>query len=235
LENLYCAACDAETLEQAPANTKALDFRCQQCLETYQVKSQKSLNLGRIVDGAYSAMLSAVQRNIAPYLVILNYSSSWAIQNLVLIPSLFFTESVIERRNPLSSQARRAGWIGCNFVLSNVPADGKIPLVEKAAIVPASTVRATYRRYQKLESVDSSTRGWTLDVLRIARQIGTRDFTLDQVYAHEAELTSLHPKNRNVRPKIRQQLQVLRDLSILQFLGNGMYRFLAAPISHTRT
>lgn len=74
-ENLYCAACDADRLDEAAANTKVLDFRCSNCSETYQVKSQKNLNLRRIVDGAYSTMLAAVQHNTAPNLVILNYGA----------------------------------------------------------------------------------------------------------------------------------------------------------------
>jgi hypothetical protein len=39
------------------------------------------------------------------------------------------------------------------------------------------------------------------------------------------DLMRLHPANRNVQAKIRQQLQVLRDLGHLDFLGNGSYRF----------
>jgi type II restriction enzyme len=230
-ENLYCAACDADQLDEAAANTKVLDFRCTNCFETYQVKSQKNLNLRRIVDGAYSAMLAAVQHKTAPNLVILNYGHNWSIQNLVLIPSLFFTESVLQRRTPLSSQARRAGWIGCNIVLSNVPADGKIAMVRDEKVVPANAVREAYKRYQKLESVRLDVRGWTLDVLRIARRIGTSDFNLDQVYEHERELEALHPQNRNIRPKIRQQLQVLRDLNVLEFRGGGKYRFTIVPLS----
>ncbi len=31
----------------------------------------------------------------------------------------------------------------------------------------------------------------------------------------------LHPENRYVRPKIRQQLQILRDLGFVEFLGRG--------------
>jgi len=30
--------------------------------------------------------------------------------------------------------------------------------------------------------------------------------------------------NHNIRPKIRQQLQILRDLGFLEFLGDGSYR-----------
>jgi hypothetical protein len=36
--------------------------------------------------------------------------------------------------------------------------------------------------------------------------------------------SKLHPNNTHVRDKIRQQLQVLRDLNLLDFLGSGSYR-----------
>jgi len=43
------------------------------------------------------------------------------------------------------------------------------------------------------------------------------------VYAYAAQLQELHPANRHVRDKIRQQLQVLRDLGFVEFLGGGRY------------
>ncbi|WP_373458343.1 hypothetical protein [Brevundimonas sp. SORGH_AS_0993] len=43
-------------------------------------------------------------------------------------------------------------------------------------------------------------------------------------YAHEAALAALYPGNNNFRPKIRQQLQVLRDRGWLAFDGRGVYR-----------
>jgi Dam-replacing HTH domain len=42
--------------------------------------------------------------------------------------------------------------------------------------------------------------------------------------AFEPRLAALYPGNNNVRPKIRQQLQVLRDRGWLEFLGRGRYR-----------
>ena len=33
-----------------------------------------------------------------------------------------------------------------------------------------------------------------------------------------------YPKNQNVRPKLRQQLQILRDLGLVEFLGKGFYQ-----------
>jgi type II restriction enzyme len=170
-------------------------------------------------------MLASVRQNTAPNVVILNYSDDWAIRNLILVPSLFFTQSVLEQRPPLSAQAKRAGWIGCNILLANVPAEGKIPLIHDSNIVPPAVVRARYKRYSGLKRMEWNLRGWTLDVLRMTHRIGKREFTLQDVYKHEKELASLHPSNKNVRPKIRQQLQVLRDLKILEFLGGGEYRF----------
>ena len=51
--------------------------------------------------------------------------------------------------------------------------------------------------------------------------IGRESFTLADAYAFEARLAALYPGNNNVRPKIRQQLQVLRDRGRLEFLGQG--------------
>jgi type II restriction enzyme len=44
------------------------------------------------------------------------------------------------------------------------------------------------------------------------------------MYGFEARLAALYPGNINVRPKIRQQLQALRDRGWLEFLGRGRYR-----------
>lgn len=55
-------------------------------------------------------------------------------------------------------------------------------------------------------------------------RLKARTFSLDDVYASEPQLAALYPSNNNVRPKIRQQLQVLRDNGYIEFLGNGNYR-----------
>ena len=36
-------------------------------------------------------------------------------------------------------------------------------------------------------------------------------------------LTS-HAENHNIKAKLRQQLQMLRDRGVIEFLGNGLYR-----------
>jgi type II restriction enzyme len=49
-------------------------------------------------------------------------------------------------------------------------------------------------------------------------------FATADVYAFERELEQLHPDNRNVRPKIRQQLQILRDAGFLIHIGKCEWR-----------
>jgi type II restriction enzyme len=91
-------------------------------------------------------------------------------------------------------------------------------------IISSAIVREQFQQQQNLKAIEWHARGWTLDVLRIARRLEP-SFKLVDIYKFEPELMHLHPANRNVRAKIRQQLQVLRDLGYLEFLGKGTYRF----------
>jgi hypothetical protein len=43
-------------------------------------------------------------------------------------------------------------------------------------------------------------------------------------YAAPTALEKLHPDNRHIRDKIRQQLQVLRDVKLLIHVGSGLWR-----------
>jgi type II restriction enzyme len=51
--------------------------------------------------------------------------------NFLIIPKQFFTEEIIIKRKPLSTTARRAGWIGCNIDISKVADSGKVFLVKR--------------------------------------------------------------------------------------------------------
>ena len=62
-----------------------------------------------------------------------------------------------------------------------------------------------------------------MDALNCVNQISSKSFTLDEIYQFENLLHIKHPKNNNIKPKIRQQLQFLRDRGFIEFLGNGKY------------
>jgi len=148
----------------------------------------------------------------------------WQVWNLILVPRFAFSLSALEKRKPLSPRARRAAWVGCNIVLSNIPPDARIPLVIEGRPVTARVVRERYARLRPLEQLGIDKRGWTLDVLNVVRSLGKREFSLPEIYSLENQLARLHPRNRHIRDKIRQQLQVLRDLGLVGFLGRGRYR-----------
>ena len=154
-----------------------------------------------------------------------NYNPAhWTVQNLILVPSFAFSLSCLEKRKALRSTAERAGWVGCNILLVNIPADARIPVVVNGKPNNPALVRRQYDRLRPLENLKSDARGWTLDVLNVVRSLGKREFTLAEVYGCEDALGRLHPDNRHVRDKIRQQLQFLRDVGFVEFLGRGIYR-----------
>jgi type II restriction enzyme len=111
-------------------------------------------------------------------------------------------------------------------------------------IVPPAEVREKFKRVKPLKDLSVKQRGWALDVLNIVRRvvgttstsshssskkrdaverIPTNTFTNEEVYAFARELEQLHPDNRHVRDKIRQQLQVLRDAKLLIHVGSGVW------------
>ncbi len=220
---LYCAACTSDRLLPSKVNTPAIDFVCPACDQCFQLKSFKTWNQKKIPDAGYESMLRAIRSDRVPNLLVLQYSANWQVQNLLLVPRFFFSETVIERRPPLGPRARRAGWVGCNILLDRIPPDGRIPVVANGSAVAEEQVRGDFSRVRKLAEIPPSVRGWTLDVLTSIRKLGQAHFSLQQLYQLEPYLQSLHPQNRNVRPKMRQQLQVLRDLGLIDFTGSGNY------------
>ena len=100
----------------------------------------------------------------------------------------------------------------------------RISVVNEGTPLTPREVRGSYNRLRPLEKLQVEKRGWTLDVLQVVQSLRKLEFALAHVYAHSGTLAKLHPNNRHVRPKIRQQLQILRDLGLLDFLGGGSYR-----------
>jgi hypothetical protein len=96
----------------------------------------------------------------------------------------------------------------------------------------AEAARRKYSRLKALNSENSKARGWALDVLNVVRRLGKEQFLLRELYARESELRALHPGNQHVRPKIRQQMQCLRDLGLIEFGSPGEYRLKRAQATN---
>ena len=223
--NFFCPACESPRLNVAPRNTVAVDYFCPSCESPFQLKSQSKPLGSKIVDAAYAQMKRAILEDRTPNLFVLHYDlNTWAVRTILLVPHFAFALSAVERRKPLASTARRAGWVGCNILLDKIPVHARISVVSEGTLHAPREVRSSYNRLRPLEKLQVEKRGWTLDVLQVVQSLGKLEFTLADVYAHADALARLHPKNAHVRDKIRQQLQVLRDLGLLDFLGSGSYR-----------
>ncbi len=227
LANLYCPACDSPRIESLPTNTPAHDFKCPKCREWFQLKSQKRKLGNSLADGAFGKMVEAIHQDKTPNLFALHYdANTWSVQNLILIPRFTYTLSAIKCRTALRPTAERHGWIGCSINLGLIPPEAKIPVIVDGDVKPSSEIRTKFRKLHKLEQKSVEARGWTLDVLNAVHSLGKREFSLQEVYDFESALGRLHPSNRNIQPKIRQQLQELRKLGLLEFLKPGQYRML---------
>ncbi len=223
--NFFCPACESPRLNVAPRNTVTVDYFCPNCESPFQLKSQSKPLGRRIVDAAYSEMKRAILEDRTPNLFVLHYDlGTWAVRTVLLVPHFAFALSAVERRKPLARTARRAGWVGCNILLDRIPVHARISVVNEGTPQTSQQVRASYNRLRPLEKLQVEKRGWTLDVLQVVQSLGKLEFTLADVYAHADDLAKLHPNNSHVRDKIRQQLQILRDLGLLEFLVPGSYR-----------
>ena len=223
---VFCPNCGRFDIQRYENNRPVADFHCAHCLEEYELKSKQNLFGVKIVDGAYRTMMERLKSAQNPNLFLLTYRiENPLVTNFYVIPKYFFVPGMIEKRSPLSQTARRAGWIGCNILVRQVPEAGKIFFVRNGTIRSKKEVLADWQRTHFLKSEQEITaKGWLLDVMRSIEKIGKREFMLENVYAFKKQLARWHPENRHIEDKIRQQLQVLRDKGYLEFSQRGRYR-----------
>lgn len=224
-ENMYCPACPSSFLECTPPNEKVVDFICPKCDERYQMKSMSHPFGFKVMDSAYEPKIRSIKNGTSPNFVFMHYNrTNMSVQDVMLVPKHFISPDVIERRKPLSHSARRAGWVGSNILLGRLPIDARLNLVTNDFIVPKETVRESWKQFSFMREISISSKGWLTDVLACLRKLEKIEFTLNEMYSFEEALRKTHPKNKHIKPKIRQQLQILRNRGILEFIGKGKYQ-----------
>lgn len=222
--NVYCPCCGNPVLSHFKANRPVADFFCNTCRQEYELKSKERQNgIGTIIaDGEYDTMIGRIQADNNPNFLFLTHTNA-IVRNCLLIPNYFFVPAIIEKRKPLSSNARRAGWTGCNINLTTIPDYGKIYIVKDSVEVDHDKVIQNYKAVESLRTDSVEGRGWLMDVLLCTDKLGD-DFSLNEMYSFAPQLKSKHPNNQNIEPKIRQQLQFLRDKGFIDFVSPGHYR-----------
>jgi type II restriction enzyme len=222
---MYCPNCGCNKLRKYKANRPLADFYCEDCGDEFELKSQSRKFGRKLANGAYATKLERLASDTAPHLLLMQYDrGERTVQNMLVVPKSFFVASVVEKRKPLKPTARRAGWVGSNILLDRIPQSGRIFIVRDGLVCERDEVIEEWKKIRFLERSTGTSRGWLVDVMGCVDQCDPTGFSLSDVYAFEARLAGLYPNNANVRPKIRQQLQVLRDNGYIEFLGGGRYR-----------
>jgi type II restriction enzyme len=227
-QNLYCPACTSPRLSSHVNNRAVEDYHCPRCARQVQVKAKNGKIGSTISNSAFKRKEAAVLANRAPDYCFMAYSRDDLVVNDVLwVPGHFMTMSVISARKPLRQTARRSGWIGSNIHLDLIPTQGKIVVVEAGRPVEPDLVRRQFEETAFVSTLPPEKRGWVTDVLACIDSLDVRPgaaFTNGDVYGCEERLQKLHPANHNIRPKIRQQLQVLARHGIVARTKPGTYR-----------
>ena len=122
-DNGYCPNCGMQPLTEFANNQPVADFYCVSCKEQFELKSKKAKLSNIVNDGAHKTMLERINSNENPNFFFLTYSKSQelSVNNFLIIPKQFFKPDLIIKRKPLPKPNRRAGWVGCNIDLRQIP------------------------------------------------------------------------------------------------------------------
>jgi type II restriction enzyme len=222
---MYCPNCGHGNIDQFRANQPVADFHCDKCKDQYELKSGKRAFGKKVANGAYEKKCQRLQSSTSPNFILLNYElASTTVKNVCVVPKHFFVPEIVEKRRPLAPTARRAGWVGSNILLSRIPLAGRIYLARDGIALCKDAVMKQWQQTLFLRDEKLEERSWLIAVMNCVDMLDSSEFTLDDVYAFETRLQLMYPNNNNIRPKIRQQLQILRDYGYIEFVSRGCYR-----------
>lgn len=224
LEEVYCPSCGGE-IDNYNNNQPVADFYCKKCIEDFELKSKNGKVPKKISAGSYSQMVKRINSLTKPNFFFMGHLDAISVDNFFVVPKHFFISEIIEKRKPLAETARRAGWVGSNILFSKIPKAGHIFYVEDGIEVAKEHVLEKWQKTIFLKRIKKAdAKGWILDTMNCIDSLNKNEFTLADVYSFENDLNVIHPENKNIKAKIRQQLQILRDKGYLEFAGKGVYR-----------
>ena len=224
LNQIYCPSCGG-LVSNYINNKPVADFYCKKCIEDFELKSKKG-KIGKTMPaGAYSKMIERINSITKPNFFFMGYLESLRVNDFLVIPKHFFISEMIEKRKPLKDTARRAGWTGSNILFSKIPKAGQIFYVENGKEISKKDVLEKWQKTVFLKQIKKAdAKGWILDIMNCIDALNKKEFFLQDIYNFESDLKIIHPENRHIKDKIRQQLQFLRDKSYLDFIGQGRYK-----------
>lgn len=226
-ENIFCPSCGCG-VENYENNKPVADFYCKKCVEDFELKSKKGKIGKKIGAGAYSKMVERLEFDTKPNFFFMTYQSeTYFVSDFFVVPKYFFVPEIIEKRKALSEKAKRAGWIGSNILFYKIPNSGKVFYIENGKEILKNEVLEKWNKTAFLgELKKPELKGWILDIMNCVESLGRDSFTLSEIYKFEENLKILHPENKHIKDKIRQQLQFLRNKGYLEFVSRGVYKLI---------
>ena len=224
LNEAYFPSCGGHVVNY-DNNKPVADFFCKKCIEDFELKSKNGKIGKKVSAGAYSQMIKRISSPTKPNFFFMGYLDTMNVNDFFVVPKHFFVSEMIEERKPLADTARRAGWIGSSILFSKIPRAGQIFYVEDGKEIPKVDVLEKWQKtvfLKKIKKADA--KGWILDIMNCIDALNKQEFTLADVYSFESDLKAIHLENKNIKPKIRQQLQFLRDKGYIEFIGDGIYK-----------
>lgn len=98
-----------------------------------------------------------------------------------------------------------------------------IPLVNETSS-PYYDLSTTYN--SDINGIVETLSGWQQHVFILLNTLQKNEFSTQEVKFIADQLKTIYPKNNNRQAKIRQILQQLRDLGLVEFTSPGNYRIL---------
>jgi len=225
-QEIFCPNC-GDKIESYKNNKPVADFYCKKCSDDFELKSKKGKIGKKITAGAYSKMIERLNSDQKPHFFFMGYLATLFINDFFVVPKYFFIPEIIEKRKALAENAKRAGWVGSNILFFKIPTSGKIFYVENGKEILKKEVLRKWKKTAFLKKVKQpESKGWILDIMNCIEILNKKEFLLDEIYQFEGDLKKIHPENNNIKAKIRQQLQFLRDKGYLKFIESGKYRLI---------
>ncbi len=225
-ENIFCPNCGDDVVNYEN-NKPVADFYCKKCLEDFELKSKKGKFGKKILAGAHSKMIDRFNSNNKPNFFFMSYLNTFSVTDFFVVPKYFFISDIVEKRKALSEKAKRAGWVGSNILFYKIPNSGKVFYIENGKEISKNEVLEKWNKTSFLSELKKpELKGWILDIMNCVESLGRDSFTLSEIYKFEENLKILHPENKNIKPKIRQQLQFLRNKGYLEFVSRGVYKLI---------
>jgi DpnI-like restriction endonuclease/phospholipase D-like protein len=83
-----------------------------------------------------------------------------------------------------------------------------------------------------LAAITNTLTGWKLSLFEELNVLGSTEFDSNDAKTIASRLSPKYPNNHNIEAKVRQHLQELRDLGLVEFTSRGRYKKLWVNRSH---